>query len=362
MIDPDLELFTYHNTKTGEVRYFSPEEADEQPDADDWQKGPQIKPAGEPLRLAANRAQELGVATHVVDSFDEFKQLYGFEHDPRVAEPNWALELVEALSSPALAVMLLVIGFVGIYVELHTPGVGVGAFVAALAFMLFFWSNFLHGTAGWLEVLLFLGGVAFLLLELLILPGFGVFGLGGGAMILASLVLASQTFVLPQTELQRAELRHSLTIVAAATLCVIAAAMLLRRYLPYAPVFRTLLLNPTARRGIGRSRLSRSAGRFLAPDRPTRHGHDQSHAGRQGRLRRPAGRRHRRRPADRPRPAGGRRQDTRQPRGGPHRRMREPAGRAVALLLTPVQRKADSFSRVAANSRVGLFATAIIDG
>jgi membrane-bound serine protease (ClpP class) len=244
MIDPELELFTYNNTKTGEVRHFSPEEADKQPDADDWKRGPQVKPAGEPLRLGAKRAHELDIATHVVGSFDEFKQLYGFEHDPRVAEPNWALELVEALSSPALAVMLLVIGFVGIYVELHTPGVGVGAFVAALAFMLFFWSNFLHGTAGWLEVLLFLGGVAFLLLELLILPGFGVFGLGGGAMILASLVLASQTFVFPQTELQRAQMRHSLTVVAAATICFIAAGMLLRRYLPYAPLFRTLLLNP----------------------------------------------------------------------------------------------------------------------
>jgi membrane-bound serine protease (ClpP class) len=245
MIDPDVELFTYRNTETGEVRHFSPAEAEKQPDADDWQKGPQIKQAGEPLRLAANRAHELDVASHVVGSFDEFKQLYGFESDPRVAEPNWALELVEALSSPALAVLLLVVGFVGIYVELHTPGVGVGAFVAALAFMLFFWSNFLHGTAGWLEVLLFLGGIAFLLLELLILPGFGVFGLGGGAMILASLVLASQTFVFPHTELQRAQMRHSLTLVAAATVCVVAAGMLLRRYLPYAPVFRTLLLHPT---------------------------------------------------------------------------------------------------------------------
>jgi membrane-bound ClpP family serine protease len=245
IIDPDLELISYQNTKTGEVRNFSAEELAQQADKGDWRKVAPIKAAGTALQLAANRAQELDIATHVVDSFDEFNQLYGFETPPRVAKPNWALELVEALSSPALAVLLLVVGFVGIYIELHTPGVGVGAFVAALAFMLFFWSNFLHGTAGWLEVLLFLGGVAFLLLELLILPGFGVFGLGGGAMILASLVLASQTFVFPQTELQRNEMRQSLTMVAAATVCVIAAGMLLRRYLPYAPVFRTLMLNPT---------------------------------------------------------------------------------------------------------------------
>jgi membrane-bound ClpP family serine protease len=188
----------------------------------------------------------LGVAWNVVDNFDELKQLYGFEDDPRVAEPNWALELIEALSSPALAVLLITIGIVGIYIELHSPGIGVGGFVSALAFMLFFWSKFLHGTAGWLEVLLFVGGIFFLLLELLVLPGFGVFGLGGGLMILASLVLASQTFVLPKTESQLAELRNSLTVVAAATACIVAAALALRRYLPQTPLFRMLMLVPPA--------------------------------------------------------------------------------------------------------------------
>lgn len=245
-IDPEIELFSYHNKGTGEVRYFSPEEVAEQQKAEDWVKGPRIKPAGELLKLNSQRAQELGIATHVVDSFDDLKQLYGFKTDPRSAEPNWALELIEALSSPSLAVVLLVIGFVGIYVELHTPGVGAGAFVAAVAFMLFFWSQFLHGTAGWLEVLLFVGGLLFLLIEMLLLPGFGVFGLGGGLMILASLVLASQTFVLPQSESELRELRHSLTIVAGTALCVVVAAVALRRYLPQAPVFRSILLAPPA--------------------------------------------------------------------------------------------------------------------
>ena len=155
------------------------------------------------------------------------------------------VEFVEALSSPALAVLLLVIGFVGIYIELHSPGSGIGGFVAAVAFLLFFWSHFLHGTAGWLEVLLFLGGVFCVLLEVLVIPGFGIFGLGGGAMILASLVLASQTFVLPRTESQMIELRHSLTTVAAAMVIVVCASIALCRYLPNAPFFRTLLLSPT---------------------------------------------------------------------------------------------------------------------
>ena len=58
-----------------------------------------------------------------------------------------------------------------------------------------------------LEIVLFLVGVACLVLEVFIIPGFGIFGLGGGVMVLASLVLASQTFVLPATSGEVRELR-----------------------------------------------------------------------------------------------------------------------------------------------------------
>ncbi|MEX2315793.1 MAG: NfeD family protein [Pirellulales bacterium] len=245
MINPELEVFSYHNTQTGETRYFCEDEAVAQEDKNNWRKGPLIKPAGESLTLASQRAHELDVAWQVVDGSDEFNLLYGFDGDPREARPSWALELVEALAKPGLAALLLVIGFVGIYVELHAPGIGAGAFVAAVAFLLYFWSNFLHGSANWLEVLLFLGGLFFLALEVLVLPGVGIFGLGGGVMILVSLVLASQTMFLPKTAPQVDELRRSLTIVTAAAVATIAVAIGMRRYLPQAPVLRTLLLNPT---------------------------------------------------------------------------------------------------------------------
>jgi membrane-bound serine protease (ClpP class) len=244
LVDPSLPVFSFQNTKTGEARYFSPEEAVALPDTKDWRRGAKITTDRQALRLGAKQAAELGVAAQVVDNFDDFKLLYGFDGDPRVAEPNWALELIEALSSPALTVVLLVLGFVGIYVELHAPGTGVGGFVSALAFLLFFWSKFLHGTAGWLEVLLFLGGVCCVFVEVLVLPGLAVFGLGGGIMILASLIFASQTFILPQTASQLAELRGSMSVVAAATASVVVAALALRRYLPRSPVLRPLMLNP----------------------------------------------------------------------------------------------------------------------
>ncbi|MFQ5422177.1 MAG: hypothetical protein ACE5EY_17660, partial [Anaerolineae bacterium] len=96
-----------------------------------------------------------------------------------------------------------------LYIELQAPGIGIGGFVASVAFLLFFWSKYLDGTSTWLEVVLFMGGIASLLLELFVLPGFGVFGLGGGLMVIVSLVLASQTFVVPKTDVQLGQLRNS---------------------------------------------------------------------------------------------------------------------------------------------------------
>ena len=54
------------------------------------------------------------------------------------------------------------------------------AVISALAFLLFFWSHYLDGTAGWLEALLFVAGVSCLLLEIFVIPGFGIFGQSAG--------------------------------------------------------------------------------------------------------------------------------------------------------------------------------------
>lgn len=243
-IDPSIEIFEYTNKTTGQLRLMSEAEAAERKDAADWRRADAPLVDGGALRLDGDVAQQKGVATTVVENSDQLWQLYGFEEAPPLVETNWALQLIEALASPGFATLLVMIGLAGLYIEVKTPGVGIGAFVAAVAFLLFFWSKSLDQTAGWLEALLFIAGLFFILLEVFVLPGFGIFGLGGGAMVILSLVLASQTFVIPKTEVQMGELRRSLTVVAGAFVGVIALGMTFRRYLPNAPVFNRIMLEP----------------------------------------------------------------------------------------------------------------------
>lgn len=246
MIDPQLVVHRYTLRGTQVVEYFSEEEWKEQPDPKAWIQGPEVTIPGKPFLAEGSRAETLGLARYTVANYDEFKALYHLENDPELVEPNWAHEVIDALAAPHVAATLLFFAGFALIAELMSPGIGAGAFISTLCFALFFWSKYLHGTAGWLEIVLFATGVLCLVIEVLVLPGFGVFGLGGGALIVASLILASQTFVFPRNEYQLHQLPRSLFMVAASGGGVIAGMVLLRRYLHRAPVLRRVMLTPPA--------------------------------------------------------------------------------------------------------------------
>ncbi|MBU4270753.1 MAG: hypothetical protein KKE86_14795 [Planctomycetes bacterium] len=242
MIDPNLNVFRC--TRLGDVEYFSDEELKGQPAPEQWKKETLVTTPGAPLELSGDQAERYHLANRVVDDFAGFKKYYGLENDPTLVEPGWADILIRALASPGVAVLLLLCGGAGLYIELHSPGIGVGGFLAAVCFLLFFWSRYLGGTAGWLEASLFIAGVSCLLMELFVLPGFGIFGLGGGTMVLTSLVLASQTFVWPKNEYQFGQLQRSLLSIAGAMVGIIVIAVLLRHRLPRSRLFGHFLLEP----------------------------------------------------------------------------------------------------------------------
>jgi membrane-bound ClpP family serine protease len=242
MLDPKLEVFRF--SKPGSVDYFCNEELQEQRDAAKWLKGEMVSSPGLSLKLSGVQAEKFHLANTVVNDFGQFKRFYRLENDPTLVEPGWADAIIQGLASWEVAILLLVIGGTALYVEIHSPGVGVGAFVAAVCFLLFFWSRYLGGTAGWLEVSLFLAGVTCVLLEIFVIPGFGIFGLGGGILILASLVLASQTFVWPHNEYQVGQLERSLLMLVGSGAGLLTMAFFMRQWLPQAPLLNRMLLAP----------------------------------------------------------------------------------------------------------------------
>ncbi|MDR1923739.1 MAG: hypothetical protein LBQ66_05125 [Planctomycetaceae bacterium] len=217
-IDREIEIFQAVRTKRPTLTdYFCDEELKLLQDANDWQKGGLIKKQGELFAITGGKGNQYFV-DRLAKDFAEFKLLYGLEDDPLLMEPGWADQFIAVLSSPGMSAFLLMIVFLALAYD--STGTGIGALVAVMGLCLFFWLNFLGGTAGWLEVMIFVAGVIFVAIEIFVLPGFGIFGICGAIAIIISLVFATQTFYIPRNSYQFAQASNSLLM-----LCVSGAGI-----------------------------------------------------------------------------------------------------------------------------------------
>ena len=297
MLHPSIALYEYRKTGTQQRRIASEDEAASL--SNDWERGKEITQPGVQFEANGDRAFQLDLARELVTDFNEFRRVYSLENDPALVEPSWATVLIEALASPGLAWILLLIGGAALWIELQTPGVGVGGFAAAVCFLLFFWSRYLQGTAMWLEAILFVAGVVCILLEMFVVPGVGVFGIGGGLLVIFSIVLASQTFIIPQNDYQLAQMRDTMATILGAMIGGGALIVVLNRFLPHTPVLNRMVLFAAGRSGAARVGDARVGRRLDSLARRARHGGDAAAAQRQGAVRRRIGRRDHPRRGDR---------------------------------------------------------------
>ncbi|MBE3598201.1 MAG: nodulation protein NfeD [Limnochordaceae bacterium] len=152
---------------------------------------PGLVEAGKLLTLPAREALEFGFADAIAPDREQAAAAVGLRGARFVeVRPNWAERLVRFLTEPTVSSLLLTIGFLGMIYELATAGWGVAGTVGLVALGLFFGARLLTGLAGWEVVLLFLVGVALLVVELVAVPGFGIAGVPGLLAVFASLYLS----------------------------------------------------------------------------------------------------------------------------------------------------------------------------
>ncbi len=112
--------------------------------------------------------------------------------------------------------------------------------------------------------MLFAVGVSLLAMEIFVLPGTGLFGLTGVGMVVLSLVMASQDFVLPQTTVQWTTLRNNLLMVLGAVAAVVIAFVVQLTYFDWIPGLGRLRLEaPDLSTAAGPSLAGSDAGRTL---------------------------------------------------------------------------------------------------
>jgi membrane-bound serine protease (ClpP class) len=142
------------------------------------------------LVLTAKDAVERQYANGLADDLGAaLKQAGLTDYQLVEVEPTFSESAGRLLTTPWVAILLLVVGVIAIGLEFMKPGVTVPGLVGVTALALFFLGNVLVGTAGWLELALALIGMLLLMIEAFI-PGFGVFGVGGIIAVGSSIFLA----------------------------------------------------------------------------------------------------------------------------------------------------------------------------
>ncbi len=245
MVDRELDVYAVTHRETGRTWYLSQAEIDSS--RGEWQRGAVVPESSGELLLFVNgrRAHELKLAEPPVENFEELRQRLGIAADvPLVAvQQTWLDDTVFILNTGFVTGALFFLGIILLFIEMHfmVGSFGIGA---ALCFGVFFWSKFLGGTAGWLEVLLFLLGLACIAIEIFVIPGFGVFGVAGGLLVLGSLVMANITMNRLDEGASLSQTLAAVKSLGLAILGVIVAGAALSHFLPRIPILNAIILTP----------------------------------------------------------------------------------------------------------------------
>ena len=249
MVDMNLVVYRVTNQQTGEISFMSQHEIDSSEDPNVWEKGPPVLESreGSFLEVNGDRAVELQLASATVANIGALEQRFPVSQGPMIELRHNALDTaVDILNIPLVTGLLFVIGAIALWVELSAPGIGLGGLISGLCFTLFFWSRFLGGTAGWLEVILVLAGAAFLAVELFIIPGFGIAGITGLVLMAAGIIMASQEHWIPQSPRAMTHLGNSLLVLVGSGTVSLIGVVILSRYYGSLPVLNRLVLRTPA--------------------------------------------------------------------------------------------------------------------
>ncbi|MFP4053972.1 MAG: NfeD family protein, partial [Phycisphaerae bacterium] len=144
-----------------------------------WEFARKIDGPDSIVTLTTQEAVEIGLCRHTFAGLDELASHYNVAGEIQLLETTGLEEVMAFLTSPAVSGLLIMVGVLAIYMELNSPGLGIPAIVAIIAFGILFGARYLTGLAQWWEVGLFVVGIALLAAEIFVIPGFGVAGISG---------------------------------------------------------------------------------------------------------------------------------------------------------------------------------------
>jgi len=142
---------------------------------------PGISDSMQILTFTAQEAVKHGYCEGIYENLDEIITQSLQDSNYKIVEykPSLFDRIKGFLINPVVHGILIMVIVGGIYFEMQTPGIGFPLLAAGVAVLLYFAPLYIDGLAETWEILLFIIGIILLLVEIFILPGFGIFGILG---------------------------------------------------------------------------------------------------------------------------------------------------------------------------------------
>ena len=184
------------------------------------------------------------LASAKINSDADLKAFFGATNVAVMGE-NWAEVSARVLSMLPVRAVLLIIFLVSLFIEITHPGLLLPGAAAGLALIALVLPQVLLSLAAWWMVGAVLVGIFLLLLELFVLPGFGVPGVLGVVLLFGGLVglfIGGSGSLFPGRGMSSGDSSYTLATLLVSICASVGVMFLIWRALPSLPVFNRLVL------------------------------------------------------------------------------------------------------------------------
>lgn len=162
-------------------------------DSSIWRRNPEIAASmvnpDVSVSLTAAQAVECGYADGIASNIDEvLADLDMPQAEIQYYHSTFTDDFLGFLSSAGVRAILVMLILGGIYMEMHTAGMGFAACVSVVATVLYFLPMLITGAVPSWILILFIIGIILIVLEIFVVPGFGITGISGIVAICVALV------------------------------------------------------------------------------------------------------------------------------------------------------------------------------
>ncbi len=208
-----------------------------------------VDSAKELLTMSQSEAIAFGFAQWIAADLDDLAERLGLSSPPVYHQISAWEQLAMWLNSPLVRGMLFMIMIAGAYIEYQSPGLIIPGAVALIALVIFLGGPYVAGLANIWTIVLLVIGLILLALEIFVIPGFGIAGILGVALILVAFIGTfvpaepeMPTFSWPAMEGTWTALKTGVIVLSSSLVIAVIGLMLLARYLPEMPGIRGVVL------------------------------------------------------------------------------------------------------------------------